>query len=164
VQVQKSEGSGATTTAAAGGPTGAAGGRQGRQPGSGGAGVQGTVANLRGSTLYVTDSSGNTVRVKTNAKSDVVRTASSRPAAVHPGDTVIVQGPRKGNGSYLAKQVIATADGVSLFGGAGLGGGGMPPGDAGAQPSVHSGRSARARVPTLGIIDEFEHSIVRGGL
>jgi len=134
VQVQKSQGSGAAT-AQNGFPgiPGGAGpggngppGDQGQGQGSGSESVQGTVANLRGSTLYVTDDSGNTVRVKTRARSEVVRAASSRPIDVQPGDTVIVQGKRNDDGSYSADQVTATADGVNLFGA--FGGGGRPPG------------------------------------
>jgi hypothetical protein len=132
VEVQKSEGTG--TASAQGGfprfPGGGGAGRPGAPQASESEGVQGKVASLRGSTLYVTDASGNTVRVKTGGKSEVVRTASSRPRAIHPGDTVVVQGRKNDDGSYTADQLIATADGVSVFGGFGAGGPprGGPPG------------------------------------
>jgi hypothetical protein len=60
----------------------------------------------------------------------VVRAASSRPADVQLGDTVIVQGKKNDDGSYSADQITATADGVDLFGGFGAGGPpqGGPPG------------------------------------
>jgi hypothetical protein len=132
VEVQKSEGAG--TASAQGGvprlPGGGGAGRQGGPQASENERVQGTVASLRGSTLYVTDASGNTVRVRTRPKSEVVRTASSRPGAIHPGDTVVVQGKKSDDGSYTADQLIATADGVSVVGGFGAGGPprGGPPG------------------------------------
>jgi Domain of unknown function (DUF5666) len=150
VQVQKhadkgkssSSGQGALAAAAArgGGGTGARA-NGGGFPGQGGGGAQssptvGSVANKHGSTLYVKDSDGNTVRVKTNSHSKINRTASTSAGAIHPGDTVIVQGTKHSDGSITATQVNATAAGASggfagLFGGGGLGGGGGRGGGAG---------------------------------
>jgi hypothetical protein len=138
VEVQKSQDSGAATaqTGFPGVPGGGGAGGNG-PPGGPGAGqgsgsesVRGTVSNLRGATLYVTDDSGNTVRVSTRKRAEVVRAASSRPVDVQPGDTVIVQGEKNDDGSYSADQITATADGVDLFGGFGAGGPpqGGPPG------------------------------------
>ena len=81
-------------------------------PGGGGGSSDatvGTVADVDGRTLYVTDSSGTTIRVKTTSGSKVTRTAVSRVGAVHPGDTVIVQGTRSSNGTVQATTVTATA-------------------------------------------------------
>jgi hypothetical protein len=106
VQVEKhqdkssSRGAGATPTgfaaaARAGGGT-SGGGTRGGFGGSGSQGpaAVGSVANKRGSTLYVKDSDGNTVRVKTTSHSKISRSASTTSGAIHPGDTVIVQGTR----------------------------------------------------------------------
>lgn len=121
----------------AGGGTGAAGGFPGRGGGAGGGGRSnatiGSVANKHGSTLYVKDSDGNVIRVKTTSNSKVNRTASTTAGAIHPGDTVIVQGTKHSNGTVTATQINATASGVSgglasLFGG---GGGGFPGGGGG---------------------------------
>jgi hypothetical protein len=148
VQVQKhadknggSSGNGAQAALASarGGGTGARGGFGGGRgfPGVGAAGgangqsapTIGSVANKNGSTLYVKDSDGNTVKVKTTSHSKINRTASTSAGAIHPGDTVIVQGTKSSNGTITATQINATASGAAgglagLFGGGGGGQGG----------------------------------------
>jgi hypothetical protein len=121
VQVQKSSGgssrSGGSGFARAGfgGGAGGAGGRAGGFGGGGGGAAAagdatvGSVAGVDGKTLYVTDSSGNTIRVKTNGSSKVTRTATSKATEVHPGDTVIVQGTRSSSGTVTAASITATA-------------------------------------------------------
>ena len=69
----------------------------------------GTVANVDGKTLYVTDSSGATIRVKTSSNSKIARTAVAKVGAVHPGDTVIIQGTKASSGTVKATSVTATA-------------------------------------------------------
>jgi hypothetical protein len=148
VQVQKhhgSSGAGAANGFAAaraqfGGGTargGAAGGTGGGATGGGGFGgggesnaTVGSVANVSGKSFYVTDSSGNTVKVKTNDQSKVTRTAVSDAGDIHPGDTVIVQGTKSSSGTVTATSVTATAKNATsgiagLFGGGrgGFGGG-----------------------------------------
>ena len=102
VQVQKSS---ADT------PSGgfARGGGGGFSPTGGSSDTVGTVANVDGKTLYVTDSSGATIRVKTTSNSKIARTAVAKVAAVHPGDTVIVQGTKASSGTVKATSVTATA-------------------------------------------------------
>jgi hypothetical protein len=81
-------------------------------PGGGGGpsdATVGTVANVDGKTLYVTDSSGATIRVKTSSSSKIARTAVSKVGAVHPGDTVVVQGTKSSSGTVTATSVTATA-------------------------------------------------------
>ena len=73
----------------------------------------GSVADKHGSTLYVKDRDGNTVRVKTSSHSKIDRTASTSAGAIHPGDTVIVQGTSHPDGSITATQVNATAAGAT---------------------------------------------------
>ena len=115
-----------------------AGGTGGGGPQFGGGGGQGggqsnatvgSVANKKGSTLYVKDSDGNLVRVKTTSHSKINRTTSTSAGAIHPGDTVIVQGSTSKNGTVTATQINATAAGATsglagLFGGGGFGGAG----------------------------------------
>jgi len=120
---------GGGTGAAAGGgaPGGFGGGGAGGAPG-GGATI-GSVANKKGSTLYVTGTDGTTVKVKTNANSKVTRTAANSVRGVYPGDSVVIQGSAASDGTVTATQIIATAGGVTsglgaLFGGGGGGGGG----------------------------------------
>jgi hypothetical protein len=88
---------------------GAAGGAAGGFRGFGGAGgaaagggPTGTVTLIKGSTLYVTDASGNTVLVHTTAASTVKKTMSGTVKSVHPGDSVTVTGTQGTDGSYSA--------------------------------------------------------------
>jgi hypothetical protein len=164
VEVQKGQadsgsGSGATAGAAggarapaggpaggAGGPAGGAGAARGGFAGPGGAqsnATVGSVANKRGSTLYVKDSDGNTIRVKTTSHSKINRTATASAGAIHPGDTVVVQGTKSSSGTVTATQINATSSAAAsglagLFGGGGglrgFGGGGGGGGGAGGGP------------------------------
>jgi hypothetical protein len=146
VEVQKSQdngsssGNGAAAAFASAGGGGAARGGFGRGGGAGpqGAGgpggaqsnaTVGSVANKKGSTLYVKDSDGNLVRVKTTSHSKINRTASTTAGAIHPGDTVIVQGSKSSSGTITATQIQATSSSATsglagLFGGGGFAGGG----------------------------------------
>lgn len=103
VQVQKRQGSTTSSPAARFQPT-----RNGAPAAVGNATV-GQVADVHGTTLYVTGSDGTTVKVKTTADTKVTRNAVSRARRVHPGDTVVVQGSAAGNGTVRASRVTATA-------------------------------------------------------
>ena len=61
---------------------------------AGGGATLGSVANMNGSTLYVNDADGTTVKVKTTSHSKSPATPESSVGAIHPGDTVIVQGTK----------------------------------------------------------------------
>ena len=164
VEVQKGQadsGGGATASGAgaaraglgagAGGAGGAArGGFAGPGGGQSNATV-GSVANKRGSTLYVKDSDGNTIRVKTTSHSKINRTATASAGAIHPGDTVVVQGTKSSSGTITATQINATSSAATsglagLFGGGGGlrgfgggGGGGAGGGAGGAQAAPPQG-------------------------
>jgi hypothetical protein len=90
-------------------PGGGAGGFPGAGgfAGAGGAGTgtSGTVTLIKGSTLYVTDASGNTVLVNTSASSAVQKTVSGTIKTVHPGDSVTVTGSQNKDGSYSAQKI-----------------------------------------------------------
>jgi hypothetical protein len=86
--------------AAAGGFSGFGGGA-----GAGATGTSGTVTLIKGSTLYVTDASGNTVLVHTTAGSAVQKTVAATVKTVHPGDSVTVTGTQASDGSYSARQI-----------------------------------------------------------
>ena len=159
VEVQKGQadggssgGAGTGARAALGGAAGGAGGAgaagapgRGGFPGRGGAqgnATIGSVANKRGSTLYVKDSDGNTIRVRTTSHSKINRNAPASAGAIHPGDTVVVQGTKSSSGTITATQVNATSSSAAsglagLFGGGGgfgggaVGGGGASGGGAG---------------------------------
>lgn len=97
-------------TSSAGG-SGAKGGAS-AIPGIGGAGgsvTTGEVAYVRGSTLYVTDSQGNTVKVRAAAGSKVTKTVSTKANSIHPGATVVVLGSKAKNGSISASSISVSA-------------------------------------------------------
>ena len=96
---------------------GAARGAAGLGAGGSGGGTVGQVANVHGRTLYVTGSGGTTVKVKTSAATKVTRDAVSRARAIHPGDSVVVQGSTSRNGTVKASRVSATAANAGGFGG-----------------------------------------------
>jgi hypothetical protein len=113
---------GAAAAAAAGGAggAGAAGGAATSDV------TSGTVTDIIGNTLYVTNSSGNLVKVIVSSTTTVDRDAASTLSGLKPGDTVTVQGPTAKNGSVSAASISATAKGVTVAGGGfgGFGGGG----------------------------------------
>jgi hypothetical protein len=134
-------GAGTGTTSTGGASTGgaAASGAFGGSSGSGaGAGftrpTAGTVAYLAGSTLYVTNSEGNTVKVKTSAGTTVNKTVKSTVKDIHPGETVTVTGATGSNGAVTAESISAGSSGgglSALFGGGAGSRGGAGSGAAG---------------------------------
>lgn len=118
---------GQTESAATGGglPAGftSARGGQAGMPGaqSGGGATFGTVANVSGRTLYVTDAQGNTVKVLTTKGSTVTRSSDSNVGDIHPGDTVVIQGQSRKSGTVKAQSISASqagSGGGALLGGA----------------------------------------------
>ena len=73
----------------------------------------GTVTEIKGSTLYVTNSSGNLVEVTLTPSTTVTRDAKTSDSGLTPGDTVVVQGTTAKNGTVTASSVSATAQGVT---------------------------------------------------
>jgi len=65
----------------------------------------GQVAFVKGSTLYVTDTQGNTVKVKAPASATVSKTVSSSVKAIHPGETVLVTGTTSADGTVAARSI-----------------------------------------------------------
>jgi hypothetical protein len=136
---------GATAGAAGAGAAGGAGAtgagaggtaRGGANGGAGGATV-GDVSSVDGKTIYVDDSSGNTLRVRLAKGGTVTRTAKSTVTAIHPGDSVIVQGETTSSGTVVASAIRATASNAA---GGALGGfGGFGGGASGAQSTPGGG-------------------------
>ncbi|HEY4452592.1 MAG TPA: hypothetical protein VGN13_13475 [Solirubrobacteraceae bacterium] len=94
-------------------------------PGGTGAGTVGTVAFIQGSTLYVTNAEGNTVKVSTAAASTVSKTVKSSVAAIHPGESVVITGGSSTGGVIMAEAIrVGAAGTASPFAGARAGGGG----------------------------------------
>jgi hypothetical protein len=73
----------------------------------------GTVTEVQGSTLYVTNASGALVKVTVGPSTTVDRNAASSLGSLQVGDTVIVQGTKASSGSVSATSVSATAAGVT---------------------------------------------------
>jgi hypothetical protein len=90
--------------------------------GSAGAATTGQVAFVQGSTLYVTNSSGNTIKVKTSAASTVTKTVSGTVHSIRPGEEVVISGTTASNGTVTAESIRVgggAASGLAgLFGGA----------------------------------------------
>ena len=84
----------------------------------------GTVTDIIGNTLYVTQSDGSLVKVTLSSSATVTRNAKSSLSGLEPGDSVVVQGTKPSDGSMTASSVSATAAGVTTAGAAGGFGGG----------------------------------------
>jgi hypothetical protein len=145
VEVQKGQGStGGTANAAAGGAATAGFQRAGGGPAGGGSAppggdanfTVGTVSNKKGNVLYVKNSDGTVIKVKTSSSSTINRTAKASAGAIHPGDTVVVQGSASKGGTVTASRITATSSTAAAarggFPGGGFGGGGFGGGGAGA--------------------------------
>ncbi len=144
IRVEKGQlaGSATSTAAGAGAATGRAGAGTGARAGlaalfagggraggtaAGGGGTAGnasfgTVASVSGETLYVTETSGNTVKVKLSSATRVSKTESVSRGAIHPGDTVVIQGVSGTGGTVTAASV--TDSGARSAGAFGAGGAG----------------------------------------
>lgn len=117
--------SGAGSRAGAGA---AGGGFAGAFAGAGAGGTRpttGTVAYLAGSTLYVTNAEGNTVKVSTSAATSVSKTIKANVPGIHPGETVTVTGTGGSGGAISAESISVGSSGgglAALFGAAASGG------------------------------------------
>jgi hypothetical protein len=143
----------AGSSTGAAGSGGATGGTGARAPGVGGFGGAsfGTVSSVRGGTVYVTESSGNTVKVKLSSSTKISKSLSVGRKSIRPGDTVVVQGLAGKNGTVTAASVSDSGTGSSgirgLFGGGGGGGGSGSGGSGGSSGS--SGSSGNSSVGSL---------------
>jgi hypothetical protein len=120
-----SGGASASSTGAAGtgGGDTAGGGFAGRLGGLAGGATIGEVSYVSGSTLYVVDAEGNTVKVTTSPAASITKTVKADLHAIHPGETVVVRGS-KGAGGAVSAESISVGAGAggglsSLFGGGG---------------------------------------------
>jgi len=112
-------GAAGTGTAGANGAGGAggAGGFLGR---AGGGFTMGTVKLVKGTTLYITTTDGNTVKVSVPAATTVTKTVTTKLAALKPGDDVTAIGQPGSDGVITAARVtVGTAGFGGGFGGFG---------------------------------------------
>jgi hypothetical protein len=115
--------SSSTGAAGAGGSSTAGGGFAGRFGGLAGGATIGEVSYISGSTLYVVNAEGNTVKVTTSPASAITKTVKADLHGIHPGETVVVRGS-KGSGGAVSAESISVGAGAggglsSLFGGGG---------------------------------------------
>jgi len=122
---------GRTGGAGTGGGGGGASGFRGGGGGFGGAEI-GQVKLVDGANVYITDTSGNVVKVSTNAASQIEKTTASTVKQIAPGDTVLVRGTQNADGSYTATSVTDSgASATGAFGAFGAGAGGSGNGGSG---------------------------------
>ena len=109
---------------------------------TGAANIIGTVTVIDGTTLYVTDSSGNVVKVTTNTGTTVSKTDTGTVSELAPGESVVIRGVQSSAGVYAAQTVSEGA--AATFGGGGgfAGRGGAGRGAATAAPSASPSASA----------------------
>jgi hypothetical protein len=65
----------------------------------------GQVKLIDGANIYVTDGSGNVVKVTTSDTSRITHTGQGTIADIRPGDTVVVQGQKGADGIVAATAV-----------------------------------------------------------
>jgi hypothetical protein len=95
-----------------------AGGALGRA----GSGSFGTIASVNGRSLYVTDSSGNTVKVKLSSATKVTKSLGVARSSLHPGDAVVIRGLKNSGGTLIATSVSDSGTVAGATGAAGSGG------------------------------------------
>jgi hypothetical protein len=104
--------------------TGAAGGGGfggGFGGGGAGGGTAGQVKLVDGTTIYLTDFSGNTITVTTSGASKFTKQKDASLHDVQPGDTVVVRGAAQSDGTVAATQVTDAGPGGAAGGGFGGG-------------------------------------------
>lgn len=108
-----------TRTSARAAPTGA-GAAAGAGGGAGGGATVGQVKLIDGNNIYVSDATGNVVKVATSSASQITVTSTGTVKDVKPGDTVVVTGSTGEDGTVAATAVRdAGAGGAAGFGGFG---------------------------------------------
>ena len=126
VVAEKHHGSGSTAAASAAGrfaaaARAAAAGGGGFALGGGGGFTTGTVINVQGDELDISDSNGNIVKVRVGSTTTVTRTAKSSLSGLQIGDTVVVVGSSGTGGTISATSVRATSAGTGPQGPGGAG-------------------------------------------
>jgi hypothetical protein len=115
---------GTATTARTGTGAAASGGAAGGAAGGGAAGrgrTVGLVTAVEGTSLLITDSTGNTVKVSTTPASQISKTSAGTLADIHPGDVVVIAGTKAADGSTAATS-ISLGGATGGLGGAAAGG------------------------------------------
>jgi hypothetical protein len=93
--------------------------------GAGGNASFGTVSSVSGKSLYLTDLTGNTVKVTLSSATTITKSLPVSSRSVHPGDTVVIQGLKDSDGTISAASVSDTGNrggGTTSGGGSAAGG------------------------------------------
>jgi hypothetical protein len=120
-------GAAAARRAAAAGGFGGFGGAAGAAGAAGGGRTTGTVSDVEGSTVFLTDSSGNIVKINLAPATKITKTSSGTAADIQLGQTLIVSGAKGTDGSTSASTITISPAGTGA-GTGGTGGAGAPPG------------------------------------
>jgi hypothetical protein len=113
-------GGGAGGAPSAGGAPGAAlaGGGFG-----GGSASFGTISSVKGSSIFVTDSTGNLVKVNMSSATKISKSLGVRRSSLHPGDTVVIRGLKNSKGTLTATSVSDSGNSSTSSGSSGSSGG-----------------------------------------
>jgi hypothetical protein len=105
--------------------------------GASSAAASGTVTSVEGNTIYVKETDGTVVAVKAGDGVTVTRDSNVAAKKIHPGDTVTVEGSKKGS-TVTASSIAATESGVESTGGFGAPGAATAAGESGGSESEAS--------------------------
>jgi hypothetical protein len=107
-----------TAAGGAGAPGGFAGRFGGGAGGAGGANASlGTISSVSGNTIYLTDPTGNTVKVTLPSSAKLTKSLRVSKSSLHPGDTIVVQGVKNSSGTIVATSVSDSGASASRGGG-----------------------------------------------
>ncbi len=93
--------SGSRSNSASGFP---AGGFPGAALGGGNVSL-GTISNVDGKTIYISDSTGNTVKVKLTSATKITKSLNVSKKSLHPGDSVVIRGLKNKAGTLSAASI-----------------------------------------------------------
>jgi hypothetical protein len=65
----------------------------------------GTISSVRGNTIYLTTTSGKTVKVTLSAATKIGKNLSVSHHSIRPGDSVVIQGKTRSDGTVSATSV-----------------------------------------------------------
>jgi hypothetical protein len=88
-------------------------------PGGAGNASFGTLTSVGKGAVYLTEASGNVVRVTLSSGTRITKSLPVGSRSLHPGDAVVVQGVKNGGGSIVAASLSDTGAGAARFGGGG---------------------------------------------
>jgi hypothetical protein len=65
----------------------------------------GTISSVDGNTIYLSDSSGNTVKVTLSSATKITKSLSVGERSLHPGDSVVIRGLKDNKGTVSATTI-----------------------------------------------------------